>query len=256
MMNKRTFLKRSATLALGASLSPLFLQSCQEEGPKKEGEPKKEEAAAGLSEFVLPALPYAADALLPHIDTETMNIHHGKHHAGYVKKLNAALADNPLQKEANNLEDLLGRLEDKEEHTALRNNGGGHYNHSLFWTNMSPEGGGTPEGEFGQALAQAFGSFENFAKEFKAAAASRFGSGWAWLAVNAKKELYICSTPNQDNPLMAKIVEQPGQPILGLDVWEHAYYLNYQNQRKAYINSFFNIINWSAVSQNWSNIVK
>ncbi|WCL81714.1 superoxide dismutase [Saprospira sp. CCB-QB6] len=256
MMNKRTFLKRSATLALGASLSPLFLQSCQGEEPKKEEGQGKEEAATGLSEFVLPALPYAADALLPHIDTETMNIHHGKHHAGYVKKLNAALAGNPLQKEANSLEDLLGRLEEKEEHTALRNNGGGHYNHSLFWANMSPEGGGTPAGEFGQALEKAFGSFEQFANEFKAAAASRFGSGWAWLAVNAKKELYICSTPNQDNPLMGKIVEQPGQPILGLDVWEHAYYLNYQNQRKSYINSFFNIINWSAVAERWAKAVK
>ncbi|SEB59341.1 superoxide dismutase, Fe-Mn family [Maribacter dokdonensis] len=194
--------------------------------------------------FELPKLPYAYDALEPHIDARTMEIHHTKHHNGYTTKLNAAIEGTDL--EGKSIEDILTGLD--MSNGAVRNNGGGFYNHSLFWTILSPNGGGKPSGELASAIDSAFGSFEEFKSKFTAAAGTRFGSGWAWLCVHEGGKVEVCSTPNQDNPLMPG-VECGGQPILGLDVWEHAYYLNYQNKRPDYIEAFFNIINWDEVSK-------
>ena len=192
--------------------------------------------------FELPDLPYASNALEPHIDAKTMEIHHGKHHNAYVTKLNDAIKGTPM--ESKSLEDLL---KDHMDVGAVRNNGGGHWNHSLFWTIMSPNGGGTPSGDLASAIDSAFGSFDAFKEEFSKAAATRFGSGWAWLCVVGGK-LEVCSSPNQDNPIMPG-VGCGGTPILGLDVWEHAYYLNYQNRRPDYISAFFNVINWDEVAR-------
>ncbi len=200
--------------------------------------------------FELPALPYGYDALEPYIDTCTMLIHHTKHHAGYVNKLNAALAKHP-EWEGRSLEELLGNLDALPEdiRTAVRNNGGGHFNHSLFWTVMSPQGGGEPEGELRQAIDAAFGSFAAFREAFTKAALGRFGSGWAWLVVLDDGSLAVTSTPNQDNPLMKGYVDVTGTPILGLDVWEHAYYLRYQNRRAAYVEAWWNVVNWAEVAR-------
>jgi Fe-Mn family superoxide dismutase len=192
--------------------------------------------------FELPKLPYAYDALEPHIDARTMEIHHGKHHAGYTNNLNNAIAGTAL--EGKSIEDILTNLD--MNNGAVRNNGGGYYNHDLFWKVMSPNGGGNPTGAIAIAIDTAFGSFDAFKDEFSKAAATRFGSGWAWLCVKDGK-LEVCSTPNQDNPLMPG-VGCTGTPVLGLDVWEHAYYLNYQNRRPDYINAFFNVINWDEVN--------
>jgi len=201
--------------------------------------------------FELPELPYAHDALEPHIDTKTMQIHHGKHHAGYTAKLNAAVVGTDL--EGKSIVEILRGLD--LSNGALRNNGGGYFNHNLFWEVMSPNGGSAPEGELASAINDAFGSFEAFKDAFSAAAATQFGSGWAWLCVNKEGKLEVCSTPNQDNPLMPG-VNCEGTPILGLDVWEHAYYLNYQNRRPDYIEAFFNVINWEKVaSLYWSAAV-
>lgn len=197
--------------------------------------------------FELPKLKYAFDALEPHIDARTMEIHHDKHHGGYTKKLNAAIEGTDL--DGKNIENILQNLD--MSNTAVRNNGGGYYNHNLFWEIMSPDGGGKPEGELAEAIDKAFGSFEAFKDEFSKAAAGRFGSGWAWLCVHDGGKLEICSTPNQDNPLMPE-VGCKGNPILGLDVWEHAYYLNYQNKRPEYIEAFFNVINWKEVSSRYA----
>lgn len=194
--------------------------------------------------FELPALPYAYDALEPHIDARTMEIHHSKHHNGYTTNLNAAVAGTDL--EGKSIEELMKSC---ENNAAVRNNGGGFWNHSLFWEVMSPNGGGQPSGELGAAIDAAFGSFDAFKEAFAKAAATRFGSGWAWLCVSNGK-LEVCSTANQDNPLMG--LGCSGTPILGLDVWEHAYYLNYQNRRPDYINAFFNVINWEKVAENYS----
>lgn len=196
--------------------------------------------------FELPDLPYAYDALEPNIDAKTMEIHHGKHHGGYVSKLNAAVEGTSM--EGKSLEDLLKNHSDVG---AVRNNGGGHWNHSLFWTIMSPNGGGNPSGDLASAIDSAFGSFDKFKEDFSNAAATRFGSGWAWLCVEGGK-LNVCSTPNQDNPLMPGSGCN-GTPILGLDVWEHAYYLNYQNRRPDYISAFFNVINWDEVAKNFAS---
>lgn len=196
--------------------------------------------------FKLPELPYSNDALEPHIDARTMEIHHGKHHAGYTSKLNAAIEGTDL--EGKSIEEILANLD--MSNGAVRNNGGGFYNHSLFWSVMSPNGGGNPTGEVADAINEAFGSFENFKDEFSNAAATRFGSGWAWLCVNGGK-LEVCSSANQDNPLMPGI-GCGGTPILGLDVWEHAYYLNYQNRRPDYIAAFFNVINWDEVNKRFN----
>ena len=192
--------------------------------------------------FELPSLPYAYNALEPHIDARTMEIHHGKHHNGYTTKLNAAISGTAL--EGKSIDAILADLD--MSNGAVRNNGGGFYNHSLFWSVMSPDGGGEPSGELAEAINAAFGSYEGFKEKFSAAAGTRFGSGWAWLCVHKGGKVEICSTPNQDNPLMPG-VGCGGNPILGLDVWEHAYYLNYQNRRPDYVSAFFNVINWDKV---------
>ncbi|MBT32858.1 MAG: superoxide dismutase [Thalassobius sp.] len=192
--------------------------------------------------FKLPELPYAYDALEPSFDAKTMEIHHSKHHGGYVAKLNAAIEGTEL--ESKSLEELMSVA---GSNTAVRNNGGGHFNHSLFWTILSANGGGAPTGDLATAIDSAFGSFDKFKEEFANAAATRFGSGWAWLVVDGGT-LKVCSTPNQDNPLM-DVADVKGTPILGLDVWEHAYYLNYQNKRPDYISAFWNIVDWSSVSE-------
>lgn len=197
--------------------------------------------------FELPALPYAHNALEPHIDAQTMEIHHGKHHAGYTSKLNAAIEGSAL--ESMSIEAILAGV--SAHGGAVRNNGGGYYNHSLFWSIMGPNAGGNPSGELGAAIDATFGSFENFKNEFANAAANQFGSGWAWLLVNAEGKLQVSSTPNQDNPLM-DLAEVKGKPIMGLDVWEHAYYLKYQNRRPDYIEAFFSVVNWDAVAANYA----
>jgi len=194
--------------------------------------------------FELPALPYAYDALEPHVDARTMEIHHSKHHNAYTTNLNAAIAGTDL--EGKSIEDILKGLDASQ--SAVRNNGGGFYNHNLFWEVMSPNGGGQPTGELASAIDAAFGSFDAFKEAFAKAAATQFGSGWAWLCVHPGGKVEVCSTPNQDNPLMP-FVACSGTPILGLDVWEHAYYLNYQNRRPDYIQAFFNVIHWAEVSR-------
>ena len=198
--------------------------------------------------FEQPKLKYAFDALEPSIDKETMEIHYGKHHAGYTKKLNAAVEGTDL--EGKNIENILMNLD--KSNSAVRNNGGGFFNHNLFWEVMSPNGGGKPSGDLESAIEEKFGSFEAFKEEFAKAAAGQFGSGWAWLCVHEGGKVEICSTPNQDNPLMPGI-GCGGTPILGLDVWEHAYYLNYQNRRPDYIKAFWEIVNWRAVETKYKS---
>lgn len=197
--------------------------------------------------YELPELPYAADSLEPHIDATTMNIHHGKHHAGYVSKTNAALEGHP-DLAAKSIEDLMRGLSDVPDSIrgAIRNNGGGHANHTLFWTILSPEGGGNPSGDLAAAIDSTFGSLDDFKQKFADAAATRFGSGWAWLSVDGGN-LVVESTPNQDTPL-----SEGRTPILGLDVWEHAYYLNYQNRRPDYISAFWNVVNWDEVARRYA----
>ncbi|MDG1327108.1 MAG: superoxide dismutase [Flavobacteriaceae bacterium] len=196
--------------------------------------------------FTLPKLSYAHNALEPNIDSKTMEIHHGKHHQGYTNNLNGAIEGTEL--EGKSIEDILVTMD--MNNSAVRNNGGGFYNHSLFWEVMSPDGGGLPTGELADAINESFGDFEKFKIAFSTAAKTRFGSGWAWLCVHQGGKLEVCSTPNQDNPLMPG-VGCNGTPILGLDVWEHAYYLNYQNKRPDYVNAFFNVINWGEVSRRY-----
>jgi Fe-Mn family superoxide dismutase len=198
--------------------------------------------------FELPTLPYAEDALEPYIDARTMSIHHDKHHAAYTNNLNNALGDYP-DLAAKSIEELLGDLASVPEgiRTAVRNNGGGYANHNLFWGVMSPDGGGKANGELGAAIADAFGSFDNFKDVFAKAAMTRFGSGWAWLYVDAGGKLVVSSTPNQDSPLM-----EGRTPVVGLDVWEHAYYLNYQNRRGDYIAAWWNIVDWGAAAANYA----
>ena len=193
--------------------------------------------------FELPKLSYDFSALEPHIDAKTMEIHHGKHHQAYVGKLNDAIAGTEL--EGQSIEELMSNV--SKHSAAVRNNGGGHFNHTLFWSVMSPKGGGEPTGKLAEAINKTFGSFEEFKTQFASAAATRFGSGWAWLVVH-DNNLVVTSTPNQDNPTM-DIAEVKGTPILGLDVWEHAYYLNYQNRRPDYIGAFWNVVDWNVVGQ-------
>ena len=197
--------------------------------------------------FELPKLPYAYDALEPHIDARTMEIHHTKHHNGYTTKLNGAIEGTDLA--GKGIVVILSGLD--MSNAAVRNNGGGFFNHSLFWEVMSPNGGGTPSGELASAIDDAFGSFDAFKEAFSKAAATQFGSGWAWLCVHKGGKVEVCSTPNQDNPIMPGVGCE-GYPILGLDVWEHAYYLHYQNRRPEYITEFFNVINWNKVSENYA----
>jgi Fe-Mn family superoxide dismutase len=201
--------------------------------------------------YTLPELPYAYDALEPYIDARTMEIHHAKHHNAYVQKVNAAIEGTELENLS--IEQLVSNLDGVPENIrgAVRNNGGGHANHSLFWTVMRPSGGGSPSGAVAAAIDADLGGFDAFKKAFSQAAATRFGSGWAWLCLDGGGKLHVCSTPNQDNPRMTSLVECPGTPILGLDVWEHAYYLHYQNRRPDYVEAFFNVIDWNAVSDRY-----
>jgi len=205
--------------------------------------------------YTLPDLPYAFDALESNIDARTMEIHHDKHHAAYVSKLNAAI-EGKADLESKSIEDLVANLSAVPENirTAVRNNGGGHYNHSLFWTVIGPDAGGEPTGELADAITNDLGGFDAFKEKFATAAATRFGSGWAWLCVSDGK-LCVCSTQNQDNPAM-DIAECKGTPILGLDVWEHAYYLKYQNRRPDYISAFWNIVDWSAVTERYKAVLQ
>jgi Fe-Mn family superoxide dismutase len=198
--------------------------------------------------FELPKLKYAFDALEPNIDAKTMEIHHDKHHAGYTNKLNAAIEGTDL--EGKSIENILGNLDMKNN--AVRNNGGGFYNHSLFWEVIGSDAGGKPEGDLATAIDKAYGSFEDFKSKFTEAAGTRFGSGWAWLCVHEGGKVEVCSTPNQDNPLMPD-TGCGGTPILGLDVWEHAYYLKYQNERPKYIEAFWNVVNWKEVAIKYAN---
>lgn len=200
--------------------------------------------------FELPKLPYAYDALEPHFDARTMEIHHTKHHAAYTNNLNASISGTELENKT--ILEILKNV--SKANPAVRNNGGGYYNHNLFWEILSPNGGGKPSGALAEAINRDLESFDNFKETFSKAATTRFGSGWAWLCVKADKSLCVCSSPNQDNPLM-DIAECPGTPILGLDVWEHAYYLHYQNRRPDYISAFFNIINWSKVEELYAKAI-
>ena len=201
--------------------------------------------------FELPKLPYAYNALEPHIDARTMEIHHSKHHQAYVTNLNGAIAGSDAEKLS--IEDICKTI--SKYPMPVRNNGGGHYNHSLFWTVMKQNGGGNPTGAIAAAIDSAFGSFDEFKTKFNTAGATRFGSGWAWLIVGADKKLAITSTPNQDNPLM-DIAEVKGTPVLGCDVWEHAYYLNYQNRRPDYMSAWWNVINWDEVNRRFAEASK
>lgn len=201
--------------------------------------------------FELKALPYANNALEPHIDAMTMEIHHDRHHNAYVTNLNAAIKDSEW--DTKTIEEILANI--SKVSPAVRNNGGGHYNHDLFWSIMGPNAGGEPTGDLADAITKTFGSFDELKKQVSAAGATRFGSGWAWLIVKADKSLAVCSTPNQDNPLM-DIAEVKGTPILGIDVWEHAYYLKYQNKRPDYLAAIWNVINWNAVADRYAKAIK
>lgn len=243
-MKKREFLKTGSILTMGALAAPMV--ACNGSGTSSSAA-----GAAEASAFELPPLPYAFDALEPAIDKMTMEIHHDKHHAGYVRKLNAALESHSLA--GKSLEEIIQMV--TPDDTAVRNNGGGHYNHSLFWKVMAPGGGTMPEGKLADAIKSNFGSFETFKTQFSDAAGSRFGSGWAWLSMDADYKLFVSSTPNQDNPLMANIADKVGTPILGIDVWEHAYYLKYQNRRGDYISNFFDVVNWQEVAKNYDGLL-
>lgn len=201
--------------------------------------------------FEFPALPYAYDALEPHIDRMTMEIHHTKHHKAYFDKFTAAIEGTDLENKS--LKEIFAQV--SKAPVAVRNNGGGFFNHNLFWEILSPKGGGQPTGELSEAISKKFGSFDEFKTKFNDAAATRFGSGWAWLCVKADNSLSVCSSPNQDNPLM-DVHDCQGTPIMGLDVWEHAYYLKYQNRRPDYISAFWNLVNWVKVAENYKNALK
>lgn len=242
-MERRDFVKAGTLLTLGGLAAGLV--ACNNEGKEPAETPK-------TTVFTLPELPYAPEALEPYIDARTMGIHHGKHHAGYVRKLNAALEGHTLA--GKSLEDIVKSVTGDDINTGVRNNGGGHFNHSLFWKVMRPGEATMPDGVLGDAINSTFESFDKFKEAFANAGATRFGSGWAWLSVDKGGKLFVSSTANQDNPLMGNIVEQAGTPILGIDVWEHAYYLKYQNLRKDYINNFFNLINWEAVAANYAAV--
>lgn len=242
-MEKRTFLK-SGLLLLPGSIDSLFasLQNRSKNhacGNRPCYSPPK---MRRTTPFTLPPLPYEVAALEPHIDKMTMEIHHDRHHNAYVTNLNDGVKGTVYADYE--LEDIVARITGSDADKKIRNNGGGHWNHTFFWQSMAPGGGGTPQGTLATAINTQFGSYDKFKEQFSNAAKGVFGSGWAWLCVGADKKLFISSTPNQDNPLMLQIVKQTGIPVLGLDVWEHAYYLKYQNKRPDYITAFFNVINW------------
>ena len=241
-MDKRTFLKVTGAAGAGLVLTPWL--GCAP-GSSEGQTPASPSTTFGPNTFSLPELGFSVEALAPAIDAATMDIHHGKHHAGYVRKLNAALDGSTLAGDGS-LESLLGLV--SPDNAVLRNNGGGHYNHTLYWEVLRPGGPSAPEGDLAALIARDLGGVEAFATAFAKAGATQFGSGWAWLMVNAEGKLEVTSTPNQDNPLMTQCVSRTGTPILGMDVWEHAYYLNYQNRRKDYIQAFLSLVNWEAVS--------
>jgi superoxide dismutase, Fe-Mn family len=242
-MDKRKFLKLSSIAGASVMVAPFIAV-----GEKNQDQyENKNVNKLQLGAFVVPALGYAFDALEPHIDAMTMEIHHDKHHGAYVSKLNDAM--NGSRFEGMTIEKIMSEV--KEEDKAIRNNAGGHYNHSLFWKIIMPGEDKMPTKKINQLIIEGFGSFEKFKEMFTEVAKQVFGSGWAWLAVDQNKKLFISTTPNQDNPLMSNIAKQQGTPILGLDVWEHAYYLKHQNKRIDYITDFFNIINWKQVELNY-----
>lgn len=251
-MKRRDFIAKGSMAAVATAMIPSFI-SCSGESDAKKVEEIDSSATQTpelvFTPFVLPELPFAHNALEPFIDTQTMEIHHGKHHAGYVTKLNTALENHPLK--GKELTAIFAELKDEDGDIGVRNNGGGHYNHSLFWNILAPKATELPTGKLAEAIKTDLTSFEKFKETFSNAAATQFGSGWAWLCVDKEGKLFVTSTPNQDNPLMTNLVEKTGTPILGIDVWEHAYYLHYQNKRKEYIGNFFKIINWDKVSANY-----
>ncbi|HVI46996.1 MAG TPA: superoxide dismutase [Chitinophaga sp.] len=240
-MNKREFIKLTGLAGVAALSGPIGNLAAAASPVKTSlGDPK--------APFVVPALAYAYEALEPHIDKLTMEIHHDKHHGAYVKNLNEAVNGTPFA--TLSLEEILHKVTEKDK--AIRNNGGGHYNHSLFWTLMTPNKT-TPSEKIKAAISNNFGTWEQFQQKFNDAAKTQFGSGWAWLIVTPDKKLSVINTPNQDNPLMHNIVKEKGSPILGIDVWEHAYYLKYQNKRPDYINAFWNVVNWAEVEKRFNN---
>ncbi|SFC58893.1 superoxide dismutase, Fe-Mn family [Flexibacter flexilis DSM 6793] len=244
-MDKRAFIKNAAMLAMAAMVAPSVL--AEQKANTANIVPLEGVSTDDNTQFTLPPLPYATDALEPNIDKMTMEIHHGKHHQAYVTKLNEAVKG--TKAEGLSLEKLLTDVD--KYPVAVRNNGGGHYNHSLFWQLLTPTGEKQPLAETAKAITAAFGSFDDFKKQFAKAGADRFGSGWAWLIVNTKGKLEVISTPNQDNPLMKLKGITNGTPILALDVWEHAYYLKYQNKRADYIAAFWNVVNWAEVEKRY-----
>jgi len=246
-MEKRTFLKTGLLLTIGAAVAPL-IQACQP-GKKANGNKTMTIPPPKLrrtTPFTLSALPYPAAALEPHIDKQTMEIHHGKHHQGYVNNLNDAVQGTVYAEYE--LDDIIARITTADADKKIRNNAGGHWNHAFFWQSMTPGGNPLQEGRLATAINATFGSFDKFKTEFSDAAKSVFGSGWAWLCVGKDKGLFITTSPNQDNPLMLQVAPKVGTPILGLDVWEHAYYLKHQNKRPDYVAAFFNVVNWNEVA--------
>lgn len=242
-MNKRDFLRAAGLLGVAGWLNPLKAMG--------NDTPIVAESIR-TGDFTLPALPYAPEALEPHIDKQTMEIHHGKHHNAYVTNLNNAIKNTPYA--TMELEEILAKVTAK--FPAIRNNAGGHYNHSLFWESLTPKGQGGPDGEMSSVINISFGSFDKFKEAFNNEAKSRFGSGWAWLSVDKRGKLFISSTANQDNPLMSRLVKPLGTPILGLDVWEHAYYLKYQNRRADYVTAFWNVVDWNKVAERYAAAIR
>ena len=241
-MNKREFLKTSAILGAGALIVPSVASSCMNSSAAG-GATASPVGTNAEGKFIQPELGYAFDALEPHIDAKTMEVHYGKHHAGYTRKFNTALEHEDLHST-----DIYSLFASVSSYGAgVRNNGGGYFNHSLYWKFMSPEGGGEPSGKLAEAITKDFGSFQKFKELFSATSASHFGSGWGWLLLDSEGKLQVTSTPNQDNPLM-DIAEVKGTPLLNIDVWEHAYYLHYQNMRKSYVDAYWNVIDWDFVS--------
>ncbi|HOY16067.1 MAG TPA: superoxide dismutase [Haliscomenobacter sp.] len=243
-MDKRNFLRTGLLVAAASLLKPRNVWADRALAPDFDNNDLEQ-----TGPFALAPLAFANDALEPHFDKMTMEIHHDRHHNAYVTNLNKAVAGTAFA--TMSIEQVLSNVTAKQP--AIRNNGGGHFNHTLFWSLLSPQGGGTPTGNVANAISTKYGSFDKFKETFTAEATGRFGSGWAWLSVNSKGEIFISSTPNQDNPLMSKIVKkQAGTPVLGLDVWEHAYYLKYQNKRADYIKAFWNILNWTEVEKRYN----
>lgn len=249
-MNKREFLKAAGFASLGLAILPMY--QCQSKSDDLEN--NEEDDKDNRAPFKLPELGFSYSALEPNIDAETMEIHYNKHHGGYVKKLNKAVNESDYKDKS--LREILGEVSENEDDNDLRNNAGGHFNHTLFWEILLPGGSKKPNGKLLKKINEDFGSFEKFKTDFSKMALEVFGSGWTWLCVDKDQNLFIVNTENQDNPLMHKIAMKKGTPILGVDIWEHAYYLKYQNERKKYIVNIFNIINWDVVGSNFEKNIK